>query len=75
MAVPKKKISSSRRGKRRSHHALNNIKVIECPNCGAESLPHHLCASCGYYNEKPIIRVKKIDDKEDSKIGHNTRGG
>ena len=36
MAVPKKKISSSRRGKRRSHHALIDSMVMECPNCGAE---------------------------------------
>ena len=33
MAVPKK-ISSSRRGKRRSHHALSDSIVMECPNCG-----------------------------------------
>ena len=30
MAVPKKKISSSRRGKRRSHHALSDNMVMEC---------------------------------------------
>ena len=50
MAVPKKKISSSRRGKRRSHHALSDSIVMECPNCGAEKRPHHVCPSCGYYN-------------------------
>ena len=67
MAVPKKKISSSRRGKRRSHHALKDNKVIECPNCGAEKMPHHICPSCGYYNNKSIIKLGKQDNKEDKK--------
>ena len=37
MAVPKKKVSRSRRGNRRSHDALS-FQTIECPNCGAEKI-------------------------------------
>ena len=29
MAVPKRKTSKSRRNKRRSHHRINNINIIE----------------------------------------------
>ena len=43
MAVPKKKFLPLRRGKRRSHHALSDSMVMECPNCGAEKRPHHVC--------------------------------
>ena len=65
MAVPKKKISSSRRGKRRSHNALIDSLVMECPNCGAEKRPHHVCPSCGYYNARQVVQFKKEEDKKE----------
>ena len=42
MAVPKKKVSRSRRGNRRSHHFLSFQSIVECSNCGAEKLPHQI---------------------------------
>lgn len=57
MAVPKKKVSVSRRGKRRSHHALRPAAHVECSNCGELKRPHHLCPACGYYNGREIIKA------------------
>lgn len=54
MAVPTKKISRSRRDKRRSHHALKRANLVECSNCGELKLPHHVCAACGYYREREV---------------------
>lgn len=59
MAVPKRKISKSRRDKRRAA----NIKmvapnVIECPNCHEPNVPHRVCAACGFYKDKEVITVK-----------------
>ena len=54
MAVPKKKVSSSRRNMRRSHHALRAPNLVECPNCGELKLPHHLCRACGYYGGREV---------------------
>ena len=54
MAVPKKKVSPSRRGNRRSHDGLKPITIMECENCGAEKLPHQICPSCGFYNKKQV---------------------
>ena len=48
------KVSKSRRGNRRSHDSLNFQTIVECPNCGAEKLPHQVCPSCGFYNKKKI---------------------
>ena len=59
MAVPKKKVSRSRRGNRRSHDTLVFKVINECSNCGAEKLPHHVCASCGYYNKKKVFSINK----------------
>jgi large subunit ribosomal protein L32 len=55
MAVPKRKVTRSRRDKRRSHHALKAVNLVECPNCGETKLPHHLCKSCGQYREREVL--------------------
>tara|TARA_B100001109_G_C18413865_1_gene267650 strand:+ start:286 stop:495 length:210 start_codon:yes stop_codon:yes gene_type:complete len=64
MAVPKRKTTPSRKGKRRSHHTLQDVNSLECPNCGEFKLAHHICESCGYYNKKEIIDKTKADDEE-----------
>jgi len=55
MAVPKSKISKSKKGMRRAHHALKTEGHSECPNCGELKRPHHVCAACGSYDGKTII--------------------
>ena len=55
MAVPKKKVSKSRRDMRRSHHALKTPSHQECPNCGETKRPHHVCGSCGYYDGREVV--------------------
>lgn len=54
MAVPKKKVSKSRRNQRRAHDGLSSLSHMECPNCGELKLPHHVCGSCGMYNGRII---------------------
>jgi large subunit ribosomal protein L32 len=61
MAVPKKKVSKSRRNMRRSHHALKPVNYAECPNCGEYKLPHHICAACGHYAGRQVLTVKAAD--------------
>ncbi|MDR2646393.1 MAG: 50S ribosomal protein L32 [Holosporaceae bacterium] len=59
MAVPKKKISKSRRDMRRSHLALVSTNVVTCSNCGESKLPHHMCDNCGMYNNRQILKDKR----------------
>ena len=63
MAVPKSKISKSKRNMRRSHSAINLLNIIEDKNSGEPRLYHKLDMSTGIYNGKQII-VKK--DPKDS---------
>ena len=55
MATPKKKTSKSARDMRRSHLALSETMVNECPNCGEYYIYHTVCPACGYYRGKVAI--------------------
>ncbi len=56
MAVPKRKISKSRRDKRRaSNIKMTAPNVIECPQCHEPNVPHRVCASCGHYDGEEVI--------------------
>jgi large subunit ribosomal protein L32 len=54
MAVPKKKISKSKRNMRRAHDALPASVYDECQNCGELKRPHHVCAACGFYDDREV---------------------
>ena len=62
MAVPKSKISKSKRNMRRSHDTINLLNIIEDKDSGEPRLSHRLDLSTGIYNGKSII-IKK-DPKE-----------
>ena len=70
MAVPKKKTTKSKKGKRRSHHALKKLNLAKCSNCGGYILPHRVCPNCGFYKGKEVIKIrekKKKKEKEKKK--------
>lgn len=58
MAVPKKKISKSRRNQRRAHDALAPSSSAECSNCGELKRPHHVCGACGHYDGREVVAVE-----------------
>jgi len=60
MALPKRRHSHSRTRKRRSHDALTAPSFSSCSNCGEPKLPHRLCAGCGTYKGRVVI---KMDDE------------
>ncbi len=75
MALPKRKHSNSRTGKRRSHDALyppnipsfesakktsgNRSKRFICPHCKQIKRPHTICHNCGYYHGRQVIAVER----------------
>lgn len=67
MAVPKSKITASRRGQRRSHDALVAGNPAECPSCGELKRPHHVCPSCGTYDDREVVaQADELDLDEDA---------
>lgn len=73
MAVPKKKVSKSRRNNRRSHDSLNKVNISVDSKTGEYKLPHHVSLKDGYYNGKKVFktreekRAEKKAEQEDNK--------
>lgn len=57
MAVPKRRTSSARRDRRRSHDALTAPSLSTCPKCEAARMPHRVCGECGWYGSAEDGRV------------------
>ncbi len=55
MAVPKSKISNSRRGMRRSHDALKGVNYVEDKKSGELRRQHHIDLKSGTYNGRQIL--------------------
>ena len=58
MAVPKSKITRSRRGMRRSHDSLSPDAFVENKDTGELYRPHHIDLKTGMYKGRQIINVK-----------------
>ncbi len=59
MAVPKTKVSKSRKNKRRSSvWKLTAPAFSKCAKCGELKVPHRVCGNCGYYNGKQVINME-----------------
>ncbi len=59
MAVPKQRISKSRRNKRRAHDFLTPPQVVLCPHCREPKLPHRVCPNCGMYKDRQVLELKE----------------
>ena len=57
--LPKRRVSSGRRDRRRAHDALKARNLTVCSNCGSPRLPHTVCSSCGHYKGREVIEVEK----------------
>jgi len=60
MAVPKRKVSPSRRGMRRSADALKAPTYIEDKDSGELRRPHHVDLKTGMYRGRRIL-IKKSE--------------
>jgi len=58
MAMPFRRISKTRKRKRRTgKNKISLPTLTACTNCGSNVKPHHVCKNCGYYKEKEVISV------------------
>jgi large subunit ribosomal protein L32 len=59
MPNPKRRMSKSRRDKRRAHDKIVAPNLSSCPQCGEAKQPHHACPSCGEYKGRTAIVVEE----------------
>ena len=59
MAVPKKKVSKSRRNMRRAHDSLKSAAYVEDQDTGEFHRPHHIDMKTGYYKGRQVVQVKE----------------
>ncbi len=50
MPLPKRRHSSTRQAKRRTHYKLAAPGIATCKECNSPRLSHQICPTCGYYN-------------------------
>lgn len=58
MAVPKKRVSTQRKRKRRTHYKAEAVPTRACPRCGEPRLAHRVCGGCGYYRNTSVLDVQ-----------------
>lgn len=67
MPNPKRKHTRMRRNMRRkSNWRVSASNSSKCPQCGAPRMPHHVCPSCGFYNNELIV-PRKVKKKKETK--------
>lgn len=55
MAVPKKKVSKSRRNNRRAHDALTAVNWVEDQHTGEAKRRHHIDLKTGMYKGRQVL--------------------
>ena len=75
MPVPKRKLTKSRQGNRRSQIKLKLPNLSLCPNCNNLRVPYKVCPICGYYKGEeilkvgPKIKVRKVEQQTQESKG------
>ncbi|MCB1119452.1 MAG: 50S ribosomal protein L32 [Chlamydiia bacterium] len=52
MAVPRNRLSNSRKNLRRAHHAKVKKNFAKCSQCGEAKLSHMICPKCKTYGTR-----------------------
>ncbi|MFA6358512.1 MAG: 50S ribosomal protein L32 [Candidatus Omnitrophota bacterium] len=58
MALPKRKHSTARGRKRRTHWKAKATTLAPCPQCKQLKAAHRVCLICGYYDGRQVIEIK-----------------
>ncbi len=64
MAVPKRRSSNSRTGRRRAHKKLTPKNLTYCPRCSQAAPTHVVCPNCGFYMGRFVVDMKQAEAAE-----------
>jgi large subunit ribosomal protein L32 len=60
--LPKRKVSKTRRNKRRAHDHLSLRHLVVCDDCGEYKPSHQVCPHCGSYNGREVLPVDEDEE-------------
>ena len=60
MAVPFRRVSSTRRNKRRTHDKLTAPAVVVCPECGEYKMSHKVCNIAVLTKDKKFYKKRRL---------------
>lgn len=63
--APVRRISKTRKRKRRTHYKIEVPGMTLCPNCGEMKLAHTVCKACGYYDGRKVLEIKTKEAEEE----------
>lgn len=58
MPLPKRRHSTQRGRKRRTHWKVTVASLGKCTQCGKAILSHRVCPFCGFYKGAQVVAVK-----------------
>jgi len=53
---------------RRSHHALKDVQLVLCKDCGHPKNKHLMCSNCGKYKGREVVNVSLKAEKKAEKL-------
>ena len=59
-----RRVSKTRKLKRRTHYKLEVPGMVVCSNCGELKLSHRVCPEGGFYNGKQVKEIKQKENKD-----------
>lgn len=68
-ALPKRKHSTRRKGKRRAAIKLKLPTLVPCPSCGELKVSHQICPKCDTYKSQSDSRASHVNGKKPSLRG------
>ncbi|MDO8518826.1 MAG: 50S ribosomal protein L32 [Deltaproteobacteria bacterium] len=60
MSLPKRRVSKSKKGMRRSHLRETVPSLSKCSRCGEPKLPHRVCLHCGHYGAREVVKMDEV---------------
>lgn len=77
MAVPKRKTSKARKGRRCTHQVESVKSFTHCLNCQSPLSTHQVCKSCGYYKGVKVLttKVERAMRREEQRRAKSEREG
>ena len=62
-SAQQRRVSKTRKLKRRTHYKLDMPGMVVCSNCGEYKLAHRVCPVCGYYNGRQVKEIKQKEEE------------